>query len=111
MNFYSRSSPPISSLPSASLLPEDIASRLRPLRENRAVGNPSPGPQPVGGNLYRRKIWSRLDGSHMVRGVARAWWHWPTITAAVTLVIVGLIVVLSDTVLGVNVSLMLRKLI
>lgn len=105
MNFYSRSSPPVPatapSLPSASLLPE----------ENRADANPSPGPQPVGGNLYRRKIWPRLDGSHMVRGVARAWWHWPAITAAVTLVIVGLIVVLSDTLFGVNVSLMLRKLI
>ncbi|HEX2667744.1 MAG TPA: hypothetical protein VHP13_05175 [Gammaproteobacteria bacterium] len=58
-----------------------------------------------------RSPWPRRDGSHLTRGVRRAWWHWPAIAVLMALMVYGLILAMSDTAMGTNVSLMLRKLI
>ena len=99
----------------ASLLPGEIAARPPVSQEARAeagMGNPR---QPAGASIYRRHLihdsWPHRDGSHMTRDVARAWWHWPAIAALVGLAVWGLILFMSDSAAGGNVSLMLHKLI
>lgn len=99
----------------ASLLPGEIAVRPPVSQEVRAQADTGQYPQPASASIYRRHLihtkWPHRDGSHMTRGVARAWWHWPAITALVGLAVWGLILFMSDSTAGDNVSLMLRKLI
>jgi hypothetical protein len=49
--------------------------------------------------------------THLNRGRGRIWFYWPAIAAAAGLAVGGVILAMSDSVIGANISLMLRKLI
>jgi len=99
-------------LPRASLLPGELTERSQASQAVRASGYPQPG----GANIYR---WGRAipgngasrGATHLVRGVQRDWWHWPTIAFIVTLAVGGLILAMSDSGIGADIALMLRNLI
>jgi hypothetical protein len=99
-------------LPRASLLPGELAERSQASQAVRANGYLQPG----GASIYQWADGIPGNGaarghSHLVRGVQRDWWHWPTIAVLVTLAVSGLILAMSDSGIGANIALMLHKLI
>lgn len=117
----------------ASLTPAELTTRaVSPRGARSAASNPMDYPQPGGANLYPwwdgvhgehladpmlALVQSRTGGmamqahTHLKRGVRRGWWHWPSIGTAAILSVGGVILAVSDSAVGANVSLMLRKLI
>jgi len=104
-------------LPRASLLPGELANRSPAPHATRDARSSLSGyPQPGGASIYQWADGIPGNGnvrgaSHLVRGVQREWWHWPTIGVMVTLAVGGLILALSDSGIGTDIALMLRKLI
>ncbi len=119
----------------ASLLPSEVAGRLPSSRAARGVtSSPVAYPQPGGASIYQwwgdgargRRLTatmlailqSRTGGremhrneTHMNRGIGRIWLYWPALLATTILAVGGLILAMSDSGIGTNVSFMLRKLI
>lgn len=117
----------------ASLTPAEFTTRpTSPRGAHSAASNPVDFPEPGGASLY--PWWDGVHGEHLAdpmlalvknaaggtgmqahthlkRGVRRGWWHWPTIGTAAILSVGGVILAVSDSAVGANVSLMLRKLI
>jgi len=99
-------------LPRPSLLPGELAERSQASQPVHASGYPHPG----GASIYQWADGIPGNGmmrghTHLVRGVQRDWWHWPTIATIVTLAVGGLILAMSDSGIGTNIALMLHKLI
>jgi len=117
----------------ASLTPAELTARpALPRGARSAASSPMDYPQPGGGNLYPwwdgvhgehladpmlAIVQNRTEGAdtqgqtHMKRGIRRSWWHWPTIGTAAVLSVGGVILAVSDSAVGANISWMLRKLI
>ena len=95
----------------ASLLAGELATRQP--RSQQARKASAGYPQSGGAIIYRRSDGAQALGNmtHMDRGVRRDWWHWPTIAVVVTLAMLALLTALSDSGIGDDISLMLRKLI
>ena len=95
----------------ASLLAGELATRQARSQQVRKVS--ARYPQPSGAIIYQRGDGAHALGNmtYMDRSVQRDWWHWPTIAAAVTLAVLALLTALSDSGIGDDISLMLRKLI
>lgn len=90
----------------ASLLPGEIAARAPVSQEIRAAAGTGGYPQPAGASLYQRQNF----GSPLIQNAERPWWHWPAITALVTLSFYGLQLVMSDSSSSGDLLLMLQRL-
>ncbi len=104
----------VGNLGRASLLAGELATRRPHSRQARdALTGAGAYPQASGAIIYQRGDGGGALGNltHMDRGVPGSGWHWSTIVTAVALTVIVLLMAMSDSSIGDDISLMLRKLI